>query len=149
IGSVNPMVPQGILINSPDCRALLDWMDESDKTRTDQNNTVATSIDRNITVSAYVCWRIDDGEAVDAFIRRVGTPDVARRILADQIKAELAATIGQKRLDDFISTDATKVDRSMEDIHEQLLKSMAARGEQYGVKIVDIRLRRTSHPIEV
>src|SRR5439155_7598415 len=78
LGSVNPLAPQGIVVNTPDYRALLDSIEESDKYRADPDGIAGTSIDRNITVSAYVCWRIADDQAVDVFIRRIGTPEVAR-----------------------------------------------------------------------
>jgi membrane protease subunit HflC len=132
--------------NAPEPQALLDWIE---KHQSDRSGVTASSIDRNITVSAYVCWRIAEKDAVDTFIRRIGTADLARKILADQIKAELAGIMGQKRLDDLISTDRDKVDRSMEEIHRQLIDGVSERARGYGIDIVDIRLRRTSHPMEV
>jgi membrane protease subunit HflC len=114
------------------------------------NATATSSIDKNITINAYVCWRIAGRDNVDRFIRRVATPEQARRILGDQIRGHLAATIGKKRLDDLISTDQDKVDRSMEEVHRQLIDSMqSTAADSYGVEIVDIRLRRTSHPMQV
>src|SRR5579871_4111535 len=46
-------------------------------TRDAKGNT----IDKTLTIDAYVCWRIDDGPGgVDRFIRSVGTPEGARAI---------------------------------------------------------------------
>src|SRR4051794_34804365 len=38
------------------------------------------TIDKTLTVDAYVCWSIPDKEGVDRFIRTVGTPERARTI---------------------------------------------------------------------
>jgi membrane protease subunit HflC len=57
-------------------------------------------------------------------------------------------------LDDLISTDADKVDRKREELRQRLLSGgspslvESARGE-YGVEVIDIRLRRSNHPAAV
>src|ERR1043166_6944713 len=43
-------------------------------TRDPKRNT----IDRTLTLDAYVCWRIADAKGVDRFIRSVGTPSGAQ-----------------------------------------------------------------------
>src|SRR5947209_3907873 len=48
-----------------------------------QGNT----IDKTLTISAYVCWRIADRARVDRFVRAVGTPDRAEAILGQQINS--------------------------------------------------------------
>ena len=121
------------------------------------------TIDKTLTVVAYVCWRIADKDSVDLFIRRIGTPERARTILGERIRGQLGALIGQMRMDDLISVDPERVDRSLTDLRRRLLAEPAAdraggsaaaslqeraRGE-YGIDLVDIRLRRTSHPLAV
>ena len=110
----------------------------------------AASIDRTITVVAYVCWRIPDARAVDDFIRRVGTPDRARAILGDEIRSQLAAEISQRPMDDLISTAPGRVDRSTEALAANLMAGLRERARrEYGIELVDVRLRRTSHPWQV
>src|SRR5229473_6568635 len=46
-------------------------------TRDDKGET----IDKTITVDAYVCWRIDGEQGVRHFIRALGTPDRAEEVL--------------------------------------------------------------------
>lgn len=108
------------------------------------------TIDRTITVIAYVCWRIPDAAGADRFIRKVGTPDRAKTLLGEQIRSQLAAAISQKQMDDLISDQEGRVEQSMNEIRQQLLDSVKDRaGQDYGIDVVDIRLRRTSHPVQV
>src|SRR6266545_1107257 len=63
------------------------------------------TIDKTLTVMAYVCWRIGDADSVDLFIRRMGTPERARTILGERVRSQLGALIGKMRMDDLVSTD--------------------------------------------
>ena len=109
-----------------------------------QRNT----IDRTLTIVAYACWRISNAnDGVDQFIRRVGTTDQAKALLRQRISSRLGAVIGQMELDDLINTEAGKVDANMKAIRERLLEGIATQTkEDYGIELVDIRLRRHSYP---
>jgi membrane protease subunit HflC len=123
------------------------------------------TVDKTITVVAYVCWRIADTSSqnwssVDWFIRRVGKPEQARTILDEQIRSRLGAAIGRQRMDFLFNTDGDMVERNMRQLRDDLLDSRDENsGESdslrekarnvYGIEIVDIRLRRTSHPVAV
>jgi len=61
------------------------------------------TIDRTITVNAYVCWRIAGKDSVDRFIRTVGTPEEAQKILGQRISSRIGAEIGNLSLDDLVS----------------------------------------------
>jgi membrane protease subunit HflC len=118
-------------------------------TRDPKRNT----IDRTLTLDAYVCWRIADAKGVDQFIRSVGTPAGARAILGQRITSELGAAIGQMELDDLINPDPQKVDAAREQLRQRLLhggagnQTLEALAEsEYGIEVVDIRLRRSNHP---
>lgn len=121
-------------------------------TRDPKRNT----IDRTLTLDAYVCWRIADAKGVDRFIRSVGTPAGAQAILGQRIGSELGAAIGRMELDDLINTDAHKVDAAREQLRKRLLRGDAgtlsleqAAETEYGIEVVDIRLRRSNHPAAV
>jgi membrane protease subunit HflC len=115
------------------------------------------TIDRTLTIDAYVCWRIADAEGVDRFIRRVGTAEGAQAILGQRVGSELGAAVGQMELDELITTDPGKVDRQREKLRERLLEGSDAGGrslreearEDYGIEVVDLRLRRLNHPAAV
>src|SRR5439155_26395676 len=66
------------------------------------------TVDKMLLVEAYVCWRIAGPEAVDLFVRRIGTVERASAILEPRIRSELGAAIGQMRMDDLVSTDLVR-----------------------------------------
>jgi modulator of FtsH protease HflC len=119
-------------------------------TRDPKRNT----IDRTLTLDAYVCWRIADAPGVDRFIRSVGTPAGAQAILGQRINSELGAAIGQMELDDLISPDPKKVDDARIALRKRLLQGSGTGNpsletvaeSEYGIRVVDIRLRRSNHP---
>src|SRR5262245_50562591 len=78
------------------------------------------TIDRTLTIDAYVCWRIADA---DIFIRRVGTPEGAQAFLAQRVNSELGAAIGQMELDDLVSVEPVKVDGKREQLRQRLLRT--------------------------
>jgi membrane protease subunit HflC len=119
-------------------------------TRDPRGNT----IDKTLTIDAYVCWRIPDTQGADQFVRSVGTPERAQQVLGQRIASELGSAVAEMELSDLISTDPDKVDRERERLRQRLLTRgspslvEAARGD-YGVEVVDVRLRRSNHPAAV
>jgi modulator of FtsH protease HflC len=116
-------------------------------TRDAKRNT----IDKTLTIDAYVCWRIADAPAVDRFIRSVGGINGARSVLGQRLNSELGAAVGKMELDELVSTEPGRVDDKREELRKQLLEggSQPMRQtalEKWGVEIVDVRLRRTNHP---
>lgn len=112
------------------------------------------TIDKMLLVEAYVCWKIADRDAVDVFVRRIGTVERANAILEPRIRSELGAAIGQRNMDDLVSTatigDQTRVDVTVSALHRELLAAL--RGPvlaEYGIDLIDVRLRRFSHPAQV
>jgi membrane protease subunit HflC len=133
-------------------------------TRDDKGET----IDKTITVDAYVCWRIDGEEGVGRFIRAMGTADRAREILRPRIISRLGAEISNMKMDDLISVvSPDEALGRMEKLRDRLIRDSGADQHQadasslqagslrdqakrdYGIELVDVRLRRTSHPAEV
>jgi membrane protease subunit HflC len=114
------------------------------------------TIDKTLSIEAYVCWRIADADAVDLFIKSLGTPERAQSILGPRVNSLLGAAITQMAMDDLVSIDAgkqagtTKVDEKMKGLRDQLKGSLQGPlRKDYGIDLVDIRLRRFSHPGEV
>jgi membrane protease subunit HflC len=108
------------------------------------------TVDKTLTIDAYVCWRIANKEAVDRFIRKVGTPEMARTILGQQISSQLAALVNQLSMDDLVSVEKGRVERKMRALRKDLLASQQPRAEkEYGIQIIDIRLRRFNYPQQV
>src|SRR5262249_11686218 len=112
------------------------------------------TIDKTLTLDAYVCWRIPTAQAADQFVRSVGTPEGAQLILGQRVASELGAAVAEMELDDLVSTDPGKVDRERERLRQRLLdggspplRESALR--DYGIEVVDVRLRRSNHPAAV
>ncbi len=124
-------------------------------TRDPKNQTV----DKTLLVDAFICWKIPDAEGVDKFIRAVGTPEQAKRLLSPRFGSRLAAVISTMPLDNLIQVaDAATVDKRNELLRRQLLgleklgdsdtaESLPdAIRREYGIEIVDARLRRFNYP---
>ena len=113
------------------------------------------TIDKNLSVEAYMVWKIADRDAVDRYMKRLGSAERARKILASRINDQLGAAIGQMRMDDLISTDpgpngGTRVDETIRKLRAGLMDSLSKQvRDEYGIDLIDIRLRRFSHPSEV
>ncbi|HZZ77862.1 MAG TPA: protease modulator HflC [Gemmataceae bacterium] len=114
------------------------------------------TIDKLLLIEAYVCWKIADKDGVDRFVKRIGSPDRARSILGPRINGQLGAAIGQKRMDDLVNTSSagkagkTKVDVTVEELRQNLLDTLTAQvRDEYGIELIDIRLRRFNHPVAV
>jgi membrane protease subunit HflC len=150
------------------------------------------TIDKTLTIDAYLCWRIPDATALERFIRTVGSIDGARDVLTKRLSSEIGAAVGEMELDDLISVGVGagtpamvaavlgfqaeplgqgpllasaalvgvrgKVDRKREELRRRLLTGeLASAGrslqaavlKDYGVEIVDLRLRRLNHPAAV
>src|SRR5262249_20896268 len=65
-------------------------------TRDPKGNT----IDKTLTIDAYVCWRIDGREGADRFVRSVGSIDSGQLILGQRIASELGAAVAELEQDD-------------------------------------------------
>jgi membrane protease subunit HflC len=128
---------------------------------TEQLTHEGNTIDKILLLEAYVCWKISDekgvDEGVDRFVRRIGTANRAKEILAPRINGQLGAAIGQKRMDEFVNTTTidpatgkTRVDVTVEDLRQQLLAGLRDQvRSEYGIELIDIRLRRFNHPSSV
>lgn len=119
-------------------------------TRDPRGNT----IDKTLTIDAYVLWRIDGTIGAEKFITTVGSLQQAQLILGQRVSSELGAAIARMELDDLISVDPGKVDRQRDLLRERLLDEgnpslRQSALKSYGIEVVDIRLRRSNHPAAV
>jgi len=117
------------------------------------------TVDKTIAVDAFVCWRVPDAAAADRFIRTVGTPDQAKRLLTPRLTGRLAAVISNLPLEDVIKVaDAQAVDARSDRLRRQIL-GLERVGEDdpsealpdailkdYGIELVEVRLRRFTFP---
>lgn len=114
------------------------------------------TIDRTLTVEAYVSWRVAGADGVDRFLRTVGTPEQARAILGQRVTGRLGAAVGTLPLEELVSvTDPAGVMARTERLRERLvgpgddgdLREVAR--SSYGIELVDVRVRRFNYPAAV
>src|SRR6516162_826311 len=106
------------------------------------------TIDRTLNLVGYTCWRINgENDGVDRFVRTIGTAEQARTILGTRISSQLGAQVGKMEMDDLISTEPGKIDAKAAQLRDHLLADLApAARQEYGIELVDVRLRRLSYP---
>lgn len=106
---------------------------------------VLTGDKRNLDVAPYVAWRVAEPER---FQRAAGSIEAAEARLAERVSAALGAAIGRRDLAAFASTDSKRW--GLDDLMAEVLGEVAgpARSE-LGLEVVDVRLRRFNHPLEV
>ena len=117
-----------------------------------KSNTIGVGV----IVETYVCWRIADAQAVDRFIKSMGTAEQAKTILGQRINSQLGAAIGRMKMEDLISTrpgkvpGTTQVDETIAVLQEKLRGNLQdSVNKEYGIELVDVRLRRFNHPENV
>lgn len=120
---------------------------------------------KNVTVEAYVCWRIASGEAtgllnrpVVRFFQGLQSFEVADARLASRLQSILTEQIGRSELSELLSatnsesgpdTGASPLARIADEIRRELQQRSDESNsllERLGVEIVDVRIRRLNLP---
>lgn len=97
---------------------------------------------KNLSIDSYALWRIADPET---FLQTVGNEASAEMRLHDLVWAGLAASIAGHNLDEIISPVPEDV-QTREMLDELTASSGAAALERYGIRVVDVRLKRLNLP---
>jgi membrane protease subunit HflC len=97
---------------------------------------------KNLVIENYVVWKIQDP---DRFVQTVGDATAAEMRLHDIVWSGLSAALGTHDLDSIVGTEAEKVQTSamLDDLTS--LTDRAAL-EQYGINVVDVRIKRLNLP---
>jgi membrane protease subunit HflC len=106
---------------------------------------VMTGDKRNLEVAPYVIWRVANPVL---FLRGSGSHELAEARLNERVSAALSDAIGRRELADLASTDAGKW--ALDALTREVVAAVApAATDELGVEVLDIRLRRFNHPLEV
>jgi membrane protease subunit HflC len=106
---------------------------------------VITGDKRNLEVSSYVVWRVSDPSR---FVRSAATLDAAEARLNERVAAALSNAIGRRPLASLASTDAAVW--QLDALTGEVLSAIGPLArDELGVEVVDVRLRRFNHPVEV
>ena len=120
---------------------------------------------KNVTVEAYVLWKVADGEStqllerpVVRFFRSLGSVDVADARLTSRLQSILTEQIGRSELSDLLgATDSEAApsagdgpfDKISAEIRREFLQRADEKDslqERQGIEIVDVRIRRLNLP---
>jgi modulator of FtsH protease HflC len=114
---------------------------------------------KNITIDAFVAWRIaegpetaDDGpRPVEHFMKSVGSPDVAAAQLETRVRGTLAARMVEVELSELMQVadpasppSSSKV--SLESLNKELRDDVRQEFVAMGIDVVDVRIKRISFP---
>ena len=106
---------------------------------------VMTGDKRNLEVAPYVVWRVADPIV---FLRGSGSHELAEARLNERVSAGLSDAIGRRELSSLASTDAARW--ALDGLTREVLGAVApAARDELGVEVLDVRLRRFGHPLEV
>ena len=97
---------------------------------------------KNIVIENYVAWQIQDPQR---FVETVGDPVAAEMRLHDIIWSGLSAALGTHDLDSIVSTSPDKIQAT------EMLDSLTSMTDhaalaQYGINVVDVRIKRLNLP---
>jgi membrane protease subunit HflC len=97
---------------------------------------------KNLVIESYVAWRIQDPKR---FVETVGEPVAAEMRLHDIVWSGLSAALGTHDLETIVSTalDTVKAQSMMDNL---AAASDTAALAQYGIRIVDVRVKRLNLP---
>ena len=122
---------------------------------------------KNVTVDAYVCWKIakprSDANLLDRpavrFFRSLGTNETAQARLETRVRSSLASRIAKVELSDLLSVPnpesppVTGTEMSLDALSRQLLDDVRQRPDEdqsvldrLGIEIVDVRIKRINFP---
>lgn len=87
-------------------------------------------------IDNYVCWKIADPLT---FYRKLRTERVADERLRNIVYSQLRAAIGSKELNEVVYTKRTA-------IMDEVLQKSDRQAAEYGVNIIDVRIKRTDLP---
>lgn len=120
---------------------------------------------KNVTVEAYLLWRIADGTSkelldrpVVKFFQGLGTLDVAEARLASRLQSILTEQIGRNELSGLLNASHSESGPAdgvspLEQVSNQIRKELEQRSdesksiaERLGIELVDVRIRRLNLP---
>jgi modulator of FtsH protease HflC len=118
------------------------WFDKRLRIYNPRPSEFLTRDKKNLVIENYVAWRIDDP---NRFVQTVGDTAAAEMRLHDIIWSGLSASLGTQDLESLVSASPDKVQT---DSMLDLLTSNSDRAavNQYGIRIVDIRVKRLNLP---
>lgn len=103
-----------------------------------------TSEKKNVDLDVYVLWSVEDPQH---FIETVNDPAGAESRIHDVVWSKLAAAVSRNSLDRLVTTEAKthKLEQIVHDVESDCATDVA----KYGIKIVDVRIKRIGLPDQI
>jgi len=120
---------------------------------------------KNVTVEAYIVWRIGVGNAqsphvhpVIPFLQSFGSFEVAEARLATRLQSILTEQIGRRELGDLVQAASSEAgppedSGALAEVSRRIREELNQRSDEsdsilarYGIEIVDVRIRRLNLP---
>jgi len=118
------------------------WFDKRLRIYNPRPSEFLTRDKKNLVIENYVAWRIDDP---NRFVQTVGDTAAAEMRLHDIIWSSLSASVGTQDLESLVSASPDKVQTGPM-LDRLTTSSDRAAVNQYGIRIVDIRIKRLNLP---
>jgi membrane protease subunit HflC len=97
---------------------------------------------KNLVIENYVCWQISDPEV---FVKKVITESNAEARLHEIVWSGLSAALGNHDLESIVTPDPAKAAATA--LFDRLTdETNAAALRQYGIRVVDVRIKRLNLP---
>lgn len=101
-----------------------------------------TSDPKNLNVSSFLLWRVDDPLT---FLRSVGTSEGAEARLAYVLSSEIGTALGAMEFADLINVEEDP--EGLDRLSAELLSRCGSVAlAEYGIEVVDVRIRRLGFP---
>jgi membrane protease subunit HflC len=102
---------------------------------------------KNVDLDVFVCWQVDPTEPLQ-FLQTVNDLNGAEARIHDVVWSELAAEVGRSPLEHLVSIDPEM--HRLDELVGQVAQRCNERTERaYGIRIIDMRLKRISLPSQV
>jgi modulator of FtsH protease HflC len=97
---------------------------------------------KNLVIESYVAWRIEDPQR---FVETVGSAGAAELRLHDIVWSGLSVAVGSQDFDTIVNADPSR--RAFTGVLDKLVAATdAAALRQYGIRVLDVRVKRLSLP---
>jgi len=99
--------------------------------------------DKNpLIITCYVCWRVSDPLR---FLQSLTSSDIVEQKIGDMINSLLGSTLGDYTIENIINVRPELV--RLEDIEVRILQESEQKAiKKYGIKIIDVGIRRLAYP---
>ena len=99
--------------------------------------------DKNpLIITCYICWKISDPLT---FLQSVTSSDIVDQKIGDMVNSLLGSTLGDYTIENIINVKPELV--KIEEIEARILAESEQKAiEKYGIKIIDVGVRRLAYP---